>query len=334
MATMKDVARLAGVSVATVSAAMSGTAYVSPPLRDRVNEAVISLGYRRNAVASNLKRGRTSLIGLIVPDITNPFYTEFVANVQSHARAEGLTVTLGVSDHDPACEADFMQLMASLKAEAVVVCSVGYDARWTELIHRGPDLNIVLVDSIPSGVDTDWVEINNFRTGELATDHILSFGHRRVAVVAGPPLSRTSSERVRGFMAAVARAGLRPEDCPVVHGAFQIEPAYCAVTELLREGTRPTAIFVCNNHMLIGVMRALSDLNIRVPHDISVVSVDDFPWAPAFRPALTTVRQPIAAMAKAAFDLARARIDGFVGPPRGSIFEPELMVRDSCGDAP
>jgi LacI family transcriptional regulator len=330
---MKDIARLASVSVATVSATISGKDYVSPELQERVKAAIAQLKYRPNVVASNLKKGRTSLIGLIVPDITNPFYTDLIAEFQNCARKDGLSVILGISDQDPSREIELIEFLAGQHAEALVVGSCGYNGESIGALHNvAAHLSLVLIDSFPEGVHADRIESDNFLAGQLATRQILSFGHRRIAVVTGPNGARSSDERLRGYHAAMREAGLRPSPTLQLDGGFRTEQAYETTKSLLQSRIRPTAIFVCNNLMLIGVMRAISECGLRVPEDISIVNVDDFPWASAFRPAMTTVRQPTTEIARTAYQTARSRMQGLSGEAVHRIFSPELVQRSSCAE--
>lgn len=330
MATMKDVARLAGVSIATVSSALSGRAFVSPELKDRVQAAVEELGYARNAMASGLKRGSSSLMGLIVPDITNPFFTELVHAFQRRAAEQGYTVLLGVSDDDAAREAELIRLMRSHQAAGSIVVPCGSEEDCRRLEAAAADMPLVAVDNAPAGLGIDTVVIDNRRAAELATAHILSFGHRHVGLVAGPAHRFVSHERVVGFETAMAAQRMTPDPALVRRGDFHVAAARAAAAGLLKAEPRPTALFVSNNQMLIGVMQAVAEAGLAVPGDISIAAIDDFPWASAFMPALTTVRQPIADMAGEAFTMLGARIAGEAEDPRRIVLPPELVVRRSC----
>ena len=330
MATMKDVARLAGVSIATVSATLSGRSFVSPELQERVRAAIDELGYAPNAMASGLKRGSSALIGLIVPDITNPFFTELVQDVQRRAALEGYTVLLGVSDDNAVREGELIRLMRSHQAAGTIVLPSGGEEDCRRLAGLAGDMPLVAVDNAPLGIAVDTVVIDNRKAAQLATNHILSFGHRVVATVAGPSHRFVSRERFLGFEAAMEAGGLAISEALVRRGDFQVEAAREAGLALLAEHPRPTAIFVANNQMLIGVMQAVAEAGLVVPRDISIAAIDDFPWASAFMPALTTVRQPIDAMAKAALEYLSSRIRGETPPPRRVMLAPDLVVRQSC----
>ena len=332
MATMKDVAKAAGVSTATVSAALSGASFVSPELRARVNAAIKTMGYERNSVASGLKRGKTSLIGLVVSDVTNPFFTELVDCVQSQARQSGYSVLLGISDHDVAREADLLRLMRSHQAEGTILCPVGQSEDYQSGSLNLGRMKIVAVDNAAPDLPCDSITLDNAEAAQLCMRHILALGHRRIGMMAGVPHQYVSQERVRGYQAALAEYAIPSDSVLIKHGNFRIDDAYRSCTELLALTERPTALFVANNLMLIGVMRALADAHIPVPSGMSVAGIDDFPWAPAFQPALTVVRQPIAAMADLALDRLLRRIGGSDDETERQSLSPELMIRQSCTD--
>ena len=330
MPTMKDVARVADVSIATVSASLSGASYVSPLLKQRVLDAVEALGYATNSVASGLKRGRLNLIGLVVPDITNPFHTEIVRAVQDRARQAGYAVLLVDSEQDAAREITLLKLMRSHQAAGIVLCPTGDDEHYRGLFKWVGPIPVVAVDSTVGANHYDTVVLDNEAAARLATAHIIRLGHRRIAAIVGPPHFFPSRERLAGFEKTLREALLPVDRSMIKSGHFRQEDAYHACQALLTAPRRPTAIFVANNQMLIGVMRALADRNLRCPDDLSIVSIDDFPWASAFMPKLTVVSQPIDRMAQLAIDILLARIGGDHAPTRREVLAPELKVRSSC----
>ncbi|RPH68973.1 MAG: LacI family transcriptional regulator [Hyphomicrobiales bacterium] len=330
MPTMKDVAKAAGVSIATVSATLSGASYVSPELQVRVNAAIAALGYERNSMASGLKRGRSSLIGLIVSDVTNPFFTELVDHVQKHAQHAGYSVLLGISDHSVTRERELLRLMRSHQAAGTIMCPAGNSGDYAPQGLSLGHMRLVAVDNAAAELPFDTVTMDNTLAADMATQHILSFGHRQVATVAGFATQTVSQRRLEGFLQAMAAKGLSVDPRFICRGDFRIEEAYRACRDLLARKPWPSAIFVANNLMLIGTMQALAEAGLRVPQDMSVASIDDFPWAAAFHPGLTVVRQPIARMASAALTCLTERLAGDDAPPRHTDFAPELVVRQSC----
>ena len=333
MATMKDVAKAAGVSIYTVSSTLSGAAYVSLELRARVNEAIEKLDYQRNSMASGLKRGASSLIGLVVSDVTNPFFTELVECIQNEARLAGYSVLLGISGHDVAREADLLRLMGSHQAAGTILCPAGNEDDYKDGQLAKRRMKIVAIDNAPARTGIDTVALDNRQAARLAVEHLLAFGHRRIATVAGLSHQYVSQQRLHGYQEALESRGIKVKAELVSHGNFRVEDAYRSARRLLDLPQRPTAVFVANNLMLIGAMRAFSEAGVKVPRDVSVASIDDFPWASAFQPALTVVRQPVAAMASAAFGLLMKRLEGGAGKPVHRVFSPELVVRESAAAA-
>jgi len=329
MPTIRDVARLAGVSTATVSATLSGAAFVSDALQARVREAVAQLGYSPHGIARSLKSGSSRLIGLVIPDITNPFFTRLVHYVEQITRRDGYSMVLCNTAFDVAREREALALMRTQRVDGIVLCPAGDIPDYGDAfaIGRGPP--IVLVDSAPPGAGADSVVIDNFAAAFVATSHLMELGHRHIAAVAGPQQGLSSVERTRGFLAALEARGLTFGAEDIVHADFREEGAYEAVGALIGAERRATALFVSNNQMLVGVMRRLHDAGLRVPGDISVVAIDDFPWASAFRPALTTMRQPVEELAIQAVERLRARMAGDISEPRRIELAARLRVRDS-----
>ncbi|MFN4143911.1 LacI family DNA-binding transcriptional regulator [Aestuariivirga sp.] len=334
MARMKDVARAAGVSIYTVSAALSGSAPVSPELRARVKQAVEALGYERNSVARGLRQGRSSLIGLIVSDVTNPFFTELVDRIETEARQSGYSVLLGISGHDVARESELLRLMRSHQAAGTILGPAGAAADYRSGEWASGRMKLVAIDNAFPALGIDSIALDNRRAAALAVSHLLELGHRRIAMVGGLPHQHVARERLKGYRATLRQQGLSFVPALVESGNFRLDDGYAAGRMLMGLDPPPTALFVANNLMLIGVMRALGELGLRVPRDVSVCSVDDFPWAAAFQPTLTVVQQPIAAMAGAAFRALSARLEGEAGAPSHQLFAPQLLVRRSCAAPP
>ncbi|GLU31419.1 LacI family transcriptional regulator [Trinickia caryophylli] len=327
---MKDVARLAEVSLATVSAVLSGSAYVSPDLTNRVHKAVAALGYAPNSVARSLKKGATKLIGLVVPDITNPFFTELVHSVQKRARALGYAVLLCDSERDLEQERRYLQMLRAHLAVGAIICAAGPDESYNDLSNDVGIMPIVAVDHIIRPDVYDSVVLDNVAASRVVMEHMLALGHTRVAILSGPQYLVPGRDRLAGFVEALRGAGLEPVPELVREGAFGEQDAYASAQALVSMAQRPSAIFATNNQMLIGAMRAIAEAGLSCPADISVAAIDDFPWAAAFSPALTTVRQPVDEMAGAALNMLVERIEGLQTTPRHVVFDPELVIRQSC----
>jgi LacI family transcriptional regulator len=328
--TMVKVAELAGVSVFTVSAVINGSSAVSPDLRARVQEAVARSGYKRNAVARSLKTGRTMTIGVTIGNITNPFYTDLVAAVQQVLHAAGYAMILCCNDGNLDLQREHVQLLQDRMVDGLIMTPVGHDPQLRAALEAFP-APIVLVDRLLENFDSDAVLLDNRSAVSAAIRYLLSLGHRRIGYVSGPPDSFTGRERIAGFKEALAESKVKVEPELMQMGAFRTEEAYNAALRLLMAPKRPTAIFSANNQMVIGIMRAIRDLGLACPADISVATLDDFPWSSAFEPQLTTLAQPVATFAQRAAQLVLDRIKGeYAGPPRRVTLQGELKIRKSC----
>jgi LacI family transcriptional regulator len=335
MPTIRDVAKRAGVSTATVSATLNGTAFVSLPLQQRVQAAVRELGYAPDAIARSLKQGRTHLIGLVVADITNPFFNELTQVIEAAAQAEGYSVLLCDTNQDFEKEQKYIRLMRTYRVEGLILIPTGRPADYGPMATQALEMPVVLVDRTLPALPFDSVTLNNRRAAILATNHILEFGHTRVGAINGPAVFSAARERAQGYRDALRRHGVAYDERFVRDGQFREAEAFDACADLLGQGERPTALFVANNHMLIGVMRAIAEAGLQCPRDVSIVSIDDFRWANAFTPRLTTVSQPVAKFGGTAVRLLLERLSGVVPPgPVREVMEPALIVRDSCVPAP
>ncbi|VTU31845.1 LacI family DNA-binding transcriptional regulator [Variovorax sp. RA8] len=331
-ANIHDVARLAEVSVATVSNVLNESRPVAAATRARVLKAVAALGYTPHAAARSMRGRGSGLIGLIVADITNPFFTSLVHAVERAANDGGYAVLLCNSDEDPAREQQHLQLLRAQRVDGVILAATGHASHERAAALGQLQVPVVLVDRGSAEFGRDAVMLDNRRAGLEAVRHIIGFGHRRIAMLSGPAAVSTAAERLAGYREALLEGGLAYDERWVRDAGYREERAYDAACEMLRARERPTAVFAANDLIAIGLMRAIADLGLRCPEDVSVVSIDDFAWANAFRPRMTTVAQPVAAMGESAVRMLLSRIDRSAAalPPRTEIMAPMLVVRDSC----
>jgi LacI family transcriptional regulator len=328
--TIKDVARLARVSTATVSNVINGTSFVSAPLKARVQEAVAQMGFAPSRVAQGLRLQSTRLIGIVVADITNPFFSELVRRIGSIADSLGYNVLLCEADHDPAKELSALRLLAAHRVEGVILAPTGPPSMYFEPPISNFPRPIVMIDRVIPESRFDGVSIDSRQAALDVTRHILSLGHVRLAAVAGWRHLSNTTERLDGFRAALGEFGLDPGEAPIIYADFRQDRARELSRDLLVASRRPTALFVSNNEMVIGAMQAITELGLACPSDISLAGIDDFPWASAFAPRLTTARQPIEALAEHGVRILHARIRGEGGQPERVILKARLIVRDSC----
>ncbi len=320
-ASIKDVARLAGVSVGTVSNVLNRPQVVSQKTQDAVEAAMAQLHFHRNATARNLRSGATSTVGAVVSDVSNPFYTELLRGIDDRLDSDGLSLIIGSSDGDPDREARLLRMLAEQGVRGVLITPMdGTIDRLAELDRIG--LASVLMDAEPGGLPS--VGVDSVRGGRLAVDHLLAQGHRRIAFLAAAETMRPSEQRLQGAVEAVRAAGLDPADVlDVVHLEHPNASAGEAATARLLDSDRPpTAVFSVNEIVALGALRALRQRGVRVPDEVSVVGYDDLFLDTELAVPLTSVRQPMRELGWAAADLL------LTGAPH-ELFIPELVVRAS-----
>ena len=290
MATIKDVAKRAGVSVATVSYVVNGTRNVAPETAERVRAAMEELNYHPNAVAQSLRTRTTHVIGAVVSDISNPFFATLIRGAEDCARENGYSLLICNTSEKLENELVYLQLLSRKRVDGMILAPTGKnDELIRDLIARG--MQIVFIDRKLEGIEAPAVLSENEEGAYRATQHLIERGHRRIGIVLGLPHVSTTTERLRGYERALTDSGLEIDRSLIVYGHSQVKEGKKACLELLDRKDRPTAVFATNNLMTLGVMMAIHELGLRCPQDVSVVGFDDFEWAAAFEPPLTTVAQ-------------------------------------------
>ncbi|SDL13816.1 transcriptional regulator, LacI family [Tessaracoccus oleiagri] len=326
MPTMRDVAVAAGVSTATVSRVANGGQGVDPDLARRVQAVIDELGYRPNLVARGLRKQATRLLALVIPDIENPFFTSLCRGVEDVARRKNFSVMLCNTDEDPGKEAAYLDVLAAHSVSGVIISAASVNSDLSALSRLG-----IAVVGIGRrlGPDYDCVRSDSEAGARQATRHLLSFGAERVACITGPADVVTSEERLEGYRHALELSGRPIEDELIIHADFREDGAYRAMNQLLDLPTPPDGVFVANNRMTIGAMRACRERGVHIPQQLSLVGFDDLPWADLTSPSITTMRQPTYEIGSAAAKLLLERIEGEDGPGRELVFQPELASRQS-----
>lgn len=328
--TIYEVAQQANVSSATVSRVLSGAKHVSGELADRVWAAVGELEYRPNHVARNLRARATSTIGVVIPDIQNPFFTSVVRGIEDALQAEKFTLLLANSDGDPARERVCLDTLCAEEVAGLVFvpCNAEPDA-YEHLGRQG--VPVVAVDRAPVGLNVDLVAVTNREGARTAVRHLAQLGRRRIALIGGPPSANVALEREEGYREALEAAGLAHDTALVVRADFREDGGYGAMAALLSQSPRPDGVFVANNLMAMGALRAASDAAVRVPDDMGLVSFDDIPWGARVEPALTAVAQPTYDLGVSAARVLLDRIHEPHRPVRRVELQTTLVVRRSCG---
>ncbi len=328
MTTMQDVAERAGVSVTSVSHVINATRPVSEELRQRVLAAMDELGYQRNLLARSLRRGQTHTIGIIVPDNVNPFFAEIARGIEDVSYERGYSLILCNSDSNLDKELHYTGVLVDKQVDGIVFVAAGHSIERVVGLQRR-NVPVVLVDRELPGANADVVLADNARGGWLATQHLLTLGHRRIGCITGPSELTPSADRVAGYRQALAEAGIAVDSELIRRGDFHFASGYDAAQQLLALPDPPTALFACNDLMAVGAIRAAADMGRNTPADLSIVGFDDVPLASFICPPLTTVAQPVYDMGALAARLLLERIENPTAPPTRHMLDVQLVVRRS-----
>lgn len=326
MTTISDVARRAGVSAATVSRYLKGE-----PVRaeERVRDAIAALDFRPSVVARSLKSGVTRTIGLVIPDVTNPFFAAVVKGVESVAREAGYTISLFNTDESIDRESELVEDLAE-RVDGLILAPVSERDPVPERARRR-GVPIVFLDRDVPGSSFDAVLIDNHAGGRQAAEHLLGLGHERVAIVSGPLESTPGRQRFEGFTEALRGAGLELSPDYAQIADFRRQGGYQATLRLLGLAAPPTAIFVANNLMTIGALHAVHEVGIKVPERLSIIGFDDLDLADLLAAPLTVVDRPMEEQGVLAIRLLLSRLDGtYTSEPRRIVLETSLVERGSC----
>ena len=328
MATIREVSRLARVSPATVSRVLNGTTPVATPTRKRVLEAVEALNYTPNAFARGLATNRSGGIGITVNEVSSPYFGAFVAGVEQVARENGIHLMVSSGFADAEAERSSIEFLLGRRCDGLVVQAEGLpDEELIALVREGSAPVVVFGRGITE-IEDACVVMNNERGGALAAEYLLACGHRRIGHITGPLSFPDSRDRLQGYRRALEAAGVGYLERYVVESNFQEEGGARAVARLLERAPEITAIFFGNDQMAAGGMRTLRESGRDVPKDVSVVGFDDVFLALYLTPTLTTIRQPLVDMGRAAAHLLLARL-GHGGEEVVHRFDPELIERQS-----
>jgi LacI family transcriptional regulator len=327
-ATIRDVAARAGVSATTVSHVLNATRHVEPATAARVRDAVEQLRYRPNALAASMRGGPTRTVGIIVPDIANPYFADLARALEDAAFERGYNAFLCNSDADESKEARYLDALLRKQVDGVVLASAGHPSeRLREVVAHGPPM--VIMDRALDDIGISRVIVDNHEGGRLAAEYLIGLGHRRLGVIAGPDVA-PSAGRLSGFRAGLRAAGVPLPTRRIAKGDFRWGGAKTAMLELLRRDPTITAVFAENDVMAIEAMGAAQHTGLRVPADLSIVGFDDVSFSAAITPALTTVAQPVGMIASAAVDLLFERFRHPDAPSRQVVLPVSLIVRESC----
>lgn len=323
-ATLKDVAKAAGVSLASASYAINGAGSVGEATRAHILKVAAELGYRPNQSAKAMKTGRTGAIGLIVPDLTNPFFPSLAQVVIQAARAHGYSVFLTDTEGSPEAEQNAAGLLVQHGVDGVIWFPIEDTGPVSKIIHGVPA--VVLDRNLPG---YDVIQADYAQGGRLAAEHLIAAGHRRIGVISGPHAASSARQRAEAAIAVVRE---HAELVWHVHNAFSLdlEPAVA----LALESRVATAVIAGADLIAIGALRHIRSIGLSSPEDVSVIGFDDIPWAQLHTPSLTTIDMPVEEMAAAAVATLIRRMSNKAEPPQRQVFDVRLVARESVRALP
>jgi LacI family transcriptional regulator len=331
-ASISDVARESGVSIFTVSAVVNNKSHVGKNLRERVEAAIRKLNYRPNLIARSLIKQKTQTIGMIVPDIVNPFFPMVVRGAEDAAQKQGYNLLLCNSDDSLTKEETAIELLLSKRVDGILLTkAAGELSPSLQQMIKEVNIPFVLVMRTYPRLTKDAVVSDDYQGAYEAVCHLARSGRRRIGLISGPLKISNAKERWRGFRDALEEKKLPYEPDLVVEGDYRIESGFRAGHALLSH--RPDGIYVANHLMTIGLLKAVDEMGLSCPEDFGLVSFDDYPWLGVFRPRLTTVELPKHQLGSEAAELLIQRIAGNAGKPVLKKLLPELRIRESCGFA-
>jgi LacI family transcriptional regulator len=326
---MADIARIAGVSITTVSHVVNKTRPVRPETERAVRSAIAETGYVPDSVVRSLRSAGSQTIGLAMSAISNVYFADVVHGIEQAAAAAGYSLLLADTHDEVSTELRAVADLLSRRVEAIILAPSADSSG--ALRHANlQGVPVVLIDRLTRD-DVDQIGAENVEATAGLVDHLAELGHKRIAMISGRPGLSTSDERVEGFHLGLRRNGIPVRPDWVVSGDSTDDGAERAASELLRRPTPPTAVVVGNNRMTIGVMRAARTADIHIPGDLALVAFDDFEWADLFQPRLTVIAQPTKAMGAQAVELVLSRLSDPALPARKVVMRPAFMHRDSCG---
>jgi LacI family transcriptional regulator len=331
LTTISDVARQAGVSKVTVSRVLNNAPNVNHATRRRIEQAIQELGYVPNVAARSLRSKRTRSLALIVPDITNSFWTTVARGVEDAAQCSGYSVLLCNTDENCAKQLRYLDVVASRRVDGVIIAPFDCDIQNIRAL-RDREIATVLIDRRIAGWDTDSVRGDSEGGARALVRHLISLGHTRIAVISGPAITSTAQDRVDGYRAALLEAGVTSDPALIRQGEYRSSTGEQLMGQLLDEGLHPTAVFAANNAIAMGVIDAAVRRGRRIPHDLALVCFDDFDAASHLFPFLTVAVQPAYEMGVRAAELLLSRLEsGAALAPRRILLPTRLIIRHSCG---
>ncbi|WP_182018616.1 substrate-binding domain-containing protein [Vibrio diabolicus] len=330
MATMKDIAKLAGVSTSTVSHVINKTRFVSEEISERVNNAAKELNYYApSALARSLKVNRTKTIGMLVTTSTNPFFGEVVKGVERSCYQKGYSLILCNTEGDNERMRQSINTLLQKRVDGLILMCSSLEGERIDVFERYPDIPVVVMDWGPMLFTSDKIQDNSLRGGYLAAKYLIDCGHTEIGCITGPLIKHQAQMRYEGYKRAMNEAGLEFNANWIIESDFECEGGYQAFMKMAQRATLPSSIFVSNDMMAMGVINAANELNIKVPEQISIIGYDDIHIAKFMSPSLTTIHQPKYRLGQAAVETLVRKLDDKSTEAQVVQLEPTLVERKS-----
>lgn len=331
--TISDIARIAGVSKSTVSHVLNQTRFVEDETKQRVLHAIAETGYRPSNIARSLVTNRTQTLGVIISDASNNFFSEVLRGIENIIRPADYGLVVCNTDEILEREEHYINLLLRQHVDGIIASATSQ--KWEVLtLADVQHMPFVFVDRSFIGLeDRPFAGVDNKRGAYVGTQHLINNGYRRIGIIAGFQRLSTMRDRLAGFCEALCDAAIELPDDWVVTSPLSIEGGYTAAKTLLSLPDRPDALFVNNNILSLGTLRALQDMGLYCPADVALVGFDDHPWAVVSDPPLTVISQPACRLGEIAAEMMRRLIDGVQPDPVQVVLDCELIVRKSCGSA-
>jgi len=329
---IKDVARKAGVSTATVSRVLGDFTGVRDRTRKKVLKAVKELNYEINAVARSLRQKKTNSIGIIVGNVLSQFYSVIAKSVEDTAKKLGYHTILCNGDENPEKELEYLKVLKSNRVDGIILTPTGKNSEYVQHLINSRT-RMVLLDRLIEGVDCDAVLVDNANGAYKAVKHLIDQGYRKIGIVSGYLDRTTGAERLSGYLQAIEEAGIAKDDSLIKIGNFKKESGKKLTEELLEQSNRPEAIFTTNIDMSMGALIAIKEMGFTIPDDIGIVCFDDSDWASILEPSITVIRQPVYQLGSTAAELLIREIENDEKDsdhkPNIVILNIELVIRNS-----
>lgn len=329
MPTIRDVARLAGVSPITVSRVINKANYISEETRLRVEAAIEQLHYIPNSLSRSLRFNKTNMVALLVSDITNPFWTTVTRGVEDACSENKLHIILCNTDEKQEKLEEYITLLLQKQTDGFIVVPTGESVELLRSIQK-QNVPLVVLDRLMPELQADTVRCNSEEGAYDLTRYLIGLGHRRIAMLSGSYMISTGHDRIEGYKRALHEAGIAIDESLIHSGAFKAESGYQGAMHVMQNSAPPTALFAGNNFIALGVVKALEEMGLRIPQDVSVVSFDDLPVL--FKPFLTVVAQAPYELGYQAAQLLFERIahpDEEIAP-REVLLPLQMLIRESC----